>query len=77
MHRSNLLKNGIASVLIPEDLAATDSDIRAEVEKADDDTRNPSSRRSLTGLLDIFAAFPSDFLVDGRDSQEQTEREAF
>jgi len=77
MHRSNLLKNGIASARIPEDLAATDADIRAEVDNADDDTRHPSSRRTLTGLLDIFAAFPSDFLVDGRDSQEQTEREAF
>ncbi|MBV8270811.1 MAG: AbrB family transcriptional regulator [Cupriavidus sp.] len=77
MHRSNLLKNGIGqSILIPEDLAATETDIPAEADNADDEIRIPSSRRRLTGLLDVFAAFPADFLVDGRGSQEQADREA-
>jgi len=77
MHRSNLLKNGIGqSMRIPEELAATEADVPAEAEKADDEIRIPSSRRRLTGLLDVFAAFPADFLVDGRGSQEQAEREA-
>ncbi|MDK3022175.1 AbrB family transcriptional regulator [Cupriavidus taiwanensis] len=31
-------------------------------------------RRSLAGLLDLFAAFPRDFMEAGRPEQEQAER---
>jgi len=77
MHRSNPLKNGIGQTIrIPENLAATEADVPAEAETADDEIRIPAGRRRLTGLLDVFAAFPADFLIDGRGSQAQTEREA-
>jgi antitoxin VapB len=77
MHRSNPFKNGIGPFIqISEDLTATEADVPAEAENADDEIRIPSSHRRLTGLLDVFAAFPTDFLVDGRGSQEQADREA-
>lgn len=38
---------------------------------------HPVQRRSLAGLLDKFAAFPEDFMAEGRESQPEHEREGW
>ncbi|SCU74057.1 conserved hypothetical protein [Cupriavidus necator] len=58
---------------IPADAACPDSSVPPVTVPGEDDAIKPARRR-LTGLLDIFAAFPSDFMSAGRGEQEQTGR---
>jgi antitoxin VapB len=58
---------------VPVDSARPDSAGMPDNLRGEDDAVRPARRR-LTGLLDIFAAFPDDFMRAGRGKQEQKER---
>lgn len=77
MHTTKAFKNGNSqAVRIPVDLAYERTDIELEIERIGEEIRIRPARRSLAGALAKFAKFSSDFMAEGRGSQEQTEREA-
>lgn len=77
MHTTRAFKNGNSqAVRIPADLAYDRTDIDLEIEREGDELRIRPARRTLAGVLDKFAEFSSDFMAEGRDDQEQAEREA-
>ncbi|WP_020205305.1 MULTISPECIES: antitoxin [Cupriavidus] len=76
MHHTRIFRNGNSQAIrIPADLAYPDSDMPLEIERVGDELRIRPARKRLTGLLDVFAAFPEDFLAGGRERQEQAERD--
>jgi len=46
-----------------------------EIERDGDEIRIRPARRSLSGVLAKFAKFSPDFMAEGRDDQEQAERD--
>ncbi len=75
MHRTKLFRLGNSqAVQIPADLAYPDTDTPFEIERIGDELRIRPARKRLTGLLDVFAAFPDDFLAEGRGDQSQGDR---
>lgn len=75
---TRIFRNGNSqAVRIPAELAYPDTDIQLEIERIGDELRIRPVRQRLTGLLDAFAAFPADFMAQGRGDQEQAEREGF
>ncbi|MDR2187472.1 MAG: type II toxin-antitoxin system VapB family antitoxin [Azonexus sp.] len=77
MHITRAFKNGNSqAVRIPADLAYERIDIDMEIEREGDEIRIRPARRSLSGVLTKFARFSPEFMADGRDDQEQTERDA-
>jgi antitoxin VapB len=76
MHTTRIFRNGNSqAVRIPADLAYDRSDVEVEIERVGDELRIRPARRPLTGVLKKFAKFGSDFMAEGRDDQEQAERE--
>ncbi|MDT6961797.1 type II toxin-antitoxin system VapB family antitoxin [Cupriavidus sp. SZY C1] len=76
MHRTKLFRNGNSQAIrIPADLAYPDTDIPFEIERVGDELRIRPARRRLTGLLNVFASFPADFMAEGREEQSQSERD--
>lgn len=76
MQTTRVFKNGNSqAVRIPADLAFERTDIELEIERVGSELRIRPARRSLAGVLDIFAKFSPDFLAAGRGDQEQTERD--
>ena len=76
MHNTKIFRNGNSqAVRIPADLAFERTDIELEIERVGDELRIRPARRPLTGVLKKFAKFGPDFMADGRDDQEQAERE--
>jgi antitoxin VapB len=76
MHTTRAFKNGNSqAVRIPADLAYERTDMELEIEREGDEIRIRPARRSLAGVLSKFAKFSPDFMADGRDDQEQAERE--
>ena len=76
MHTTKAFKNGNSqAVRIPSDMAYDRTDIELEIERQGDEIRIRPSRRSLTGVLSKFAQFSDDFMLTGRDDQEQLERD--
>lgn len=76
MHTTKAFKNGNSqAVRIPAELAYARTDIELEIERVGDELRIRPVRRSLAGVLKKFAKFSPDFMVAGRGSQEQSERE--
>jgi antitoxin VapB len=74
---TRIFKSGNSqAVRIPKDLCF-DSDIQeVEIERENDILIiRPQRRRSLAGLLDRFAAFPADFMMEGREFHHEQERE--
>ena len=70
-------KNGNSQAIrIPAALAYASTDIDLEIERLGDEIRIRPARRSLSGVLSKFAAFSPDFMQEGREDQEQAEREA-
>jgi antitoxin VapB len=47
-----------------------------EIERIGEEIRIRPVRRPLTGVLNKFAKFGPDFMADGRNDQEQNDREA-
>jgi antitoxin VapB len=77
MHTTRVFKNGNSqAVRIPADLAYERTDIELEVERIGDELRIRPARRSLAGVLSKFARFSPEFMAEGRDDQEQAERDA-
>ena len=78
MQTTKVFKNGNSqAVRIPSDLAYAQSDIELEIERIGDEIRIRPKRASLAGVLERFACFGPSFMADGREDQEQTERDAF
>ncbi len=76
MTNTRVFKNGNSqAVRIPADLAYDRMDIDLEIERIGDEIRIRPARRSLAGVLAKFARFSPEFLGEGRDDQEQAERE--
>ena len=76
MHATKAFKNGNSQAIrIPADLAYERTDIDLEIEREGDEIRIRPARRSLAGVLSKFARFSPDFMNEGRDKQEQAERD--
>ena len=77
MHATKAFKNGNSqAVRIPADLAYERMDMELEIERQGDEIRIRPARRTLDGVMSKFAAFSPGFMQDGREEQEQTERDA-
>lgn len=77
MHTTKVFKNGNSqAVRIPADLAYPRSDLELEIERVGDELRIRPKRQSLAGVLERFARFGPSFMAEGREDQEQSEREA-
>jgi antitoxin VapB len=77
MQTTKLFKNGNSqAVRIPADLAFARTDIELEIERVGQEIRIRPARRSLAGVMAKFAQFSTDFMAEGRDDQEQSERDA-
>lgn len=76
MQLTRTFKNGNSqAVRIPAELAYDRTDIELEIERVGDELRIRPARRSLAGVLNVFARFSPDFMSEGRGDQEQAERE--
>ncbi|MCE1182187.1 MAG: type II toxin-antitoxin system VapB family antitoxin [Rhodocyclales bacterium] len=77
MHTTRIFRNGNSqAVRIPADLAFTRTDMELEIERIGDEIRIRPARRPLTGVLSKFAAFAPEMMAEGRESQEQAERDS-
>jgi len=77
MHTTRAFKNGNSqAVRIPADIAYERTDMDLEIERKGDEIRIRPARKSLSGVLAKFAKFSPDFMAEGRDDQEQAERDA-
>ena len=64
------------AVRIPRELGVVEQPGEVEIERIGETlVIRPVKTRSLAGVMDIFAQFPSDFMSDGRGEHEETERE--
>jgi antitoxin VapB len=73
---TRIFKSGNSqAVRIPKNLNF-DSDIQeVEIERKNDALIiRPQRKRSLAGLTDRFAAFPADFMIEGREFHHEHER---
>ena len=73
---TRIFKSGNSqAVRIPKDLCF-DTDIQeVEIERKHDAlVIRPQRKRSLAGLMDRFAAFPADFMAEGRELNPERER---
>jgi antitoxin VapB len=76
MRKTRLFKNGNSqAVRIPAEFAYERTDMMLEIERVGDELRIRPARKSLKGVLKKFARFPPDFMANGRNQQEQAERE--
>ncbi|MCC6562520.1 MAG: AbrB/MazE/SpoVT family DNA-binding domain-containing protein [Xanthomonadales bacterium] len=76
MQTTRVFRNGNSqAVRIPAELAFERTDVELEIERVGNELRIRPARRSLAGVLDIFAKFSPDFLAAGRGDQEQAERD--
>ena len=76
MQTTKVFKNGNSqAVRIPSNLASDRMDLEVEIEKVGQEIRIRPSCHSLSGVLQRFSKFSKDFMENGRDSQEQVERE--
>lgn len=75
--QTRIFKSGNSlAVRIPKDMVPDDVPQEAQIEWSDGVwTIRPLHRRSLAGLMDAFAAFPKDFMANGRGLHEQKERD--
>ncbi|MFN8917125.1 MAG: type II toxin-antitoxin system VapB family antitoxin [Burkholderiales bacterium] len=77
MHTTRVFKNGNSqAVRIPADLAYERTDIELEIVREGDEIRIRPARHSLSGVMQKFARFAPDFMVEGRGDHEQTERDS-
>lgn len=77
MQLTRTFKNGNSqAVRIPAELAYERTDIELEIERVGDELRIRPVRRSLAGVLNVFARFSPDFMEEGRGDQDQAERES-
>lgn len=76
MHTTRAFRNGNSqAVRIPADLAFERTDLDLEIERVGEEIRIRPARRSLSGVLAKFANLSPELMADGRDDQEQAERD--
>ena len=76
MHTTRIFKNGNSqAVRIPADIAYDRMDIALEIERNGDEIRIRPARQTLGNVLEKFAKFSDDFMSEGRENQEQRERD--
>ncbi|MDR3054178.1 MAG: type II toxin-antitoxin system VapB family antitoxin [Zoogloeaceae bacterium] len=76
MQTTKVFRNGHSqAVRIPAELAYGRTDMTLEIERVGDELRIRPARRSLSGLMERFARFSSDFMPEGRGEQAQEERD--
>jgi len=64
------------AVRIPRELGVVEGPGEVEIERVGDMlVIRPVKKRSLAGVMEVFAQFPPDFMSEGRDFHEETERE--
>jgi len=77
MATTRLFRNGNSqAVRIPAELAYERSDLELEIERCGDELRIRPASRPITGALEALAAFSPSFLAQGREQDEQQERES-
>lgn len=77
MTTTRLFRNGNSqAVRIPAELAYERSDLELEIERCGDELRIRPAGRPITGALQALAAFSPSFLAEGREPDEQQERES-
>jgi antitoxin VapB len=77
MHTTKIFKNGNSqAVRIPSELAYERTDIELEIERRGEEILIRPARRTLGKVLDKFARFSPDFLVEGRGDHDQLERDS-
>jgi len=74
---TRIFKSGNSlAVRIPKDMTPAELPDEAQIEWHNGVwTIRPLHRRSLAGLTEVFRAFPSDFMAQGREFHEQKERD--
>ncbi|MGB7502534.1 MAG: type II toxin-antitoxin system VapB family antitoxin [Azonexus sp.] len=76
MQTTRAFRNGNSqAVRIPADLAFERSDLELEIERVGEEIRIRPARRSLSGVLAKFASFAPELMAEGREDQEQAERD--
>ncbi len=75
MQLTKVFKNGNSQTIgIPDELAYGRMDIELEIERIGDEIRIRPASKSLAGVLEKFADFSPEFMGDGRDQEEQQDR---
>ena len=64
------------AVRIPAELAYERSDLELEIERCGGELRIRPAGRPISGALEALAAFSPSFLAEGREQDEQQERES-
>jgi antitoxin VapB len=74
---TRIFKSGNSlAVRIPKDMQPAEIPEEAQIEWRNGVwTIRPIHRRSLAGLMDVFGAFPADFMAGGRAQQAQKARD--
>ena len=74
---TRIFKSGNSlAVRIPKDMLPAEIPEEAQIEWHQGVwTIRPLHRQSLAGLMDVFRAFPADFMAEGREFHEQKARD--
>jgi len=76
MTTTRVFKSGHSqAVRIPGEMRFERLDIEYEIERVGDEIRVRPARRRLGDLADKFSAFSDDFIADGREPEEDQERQ--
>lgn len=74
--RELLQRRSVAqTVRIPAELAYERSDLELEIERCGEELRIRPAGRPIIGALEALAAFSPSFLAEGREQDEQQDRE--
>ena len=77
MITTRIFKNGNSQAIrIPAELAYSSSDMEFVIEREGDELRIRPAPRRMGDVLAKLAQFSPDFMAEGRDQNEQTERDA-
>jgi antitoxin VapB len=77
MAKTRLFRNGNSqAVRIPAELAYARSDLELEIARCGNELRIRPTGRRITGALEALASFSPSFMAEGREQDEQHEREA-
>lgn len=73
---TKIFRNGNSqAVRIPSELAYSTWDVDLIIERQGDELRIRPAQRRMGDVLGTFARFSSDFMADGRGSNQEAERE--
>jgi antitoxin VapB len=77
MLTTKVFRNGNSQAIrIPAEIAYERNDVELEVERIGDEIRVRPKRKKLTGLLARFTQFSPTFMEEGREQQQDEERES-